>query len=118
MSDDLEKRLRGLSRGEHSDHTIGEEAADDGCIRNTDFSRRVLEQISVEEETFAVEPELIAKLAKMQVTDPGMSNPRALRVCLLKFETVMHIYDARPLGDQLLNLRVQRGVSHHQSPAM
>ncbi len=29
MSDDLEKRLRGLSRGEHSDHTIGEEAADE-----------------------------------------------------------------------------------------
>ncbi len=44
------------------------------------FSRRVLEQISVEEETFAVEPELIAKLAKMQVTDPGMSAPRALRI--------------------------------------
>ena len=40
----------------------------------------MLEQITIEEETFAVEPELIAKLAKMRVADPGDDRKRALRI--------------------------------------
>ena len=43
-------------------------------------TRRVLEQITIEEETFAVEPELIAKLAKMRVKDDDSPNMRALRI--------------------------------------
>jgi len=44
------------------------------------MTRGVLEQITVREPRFGVEPELVARLAKMRITDPDESPPRPLRI--------------------------------------
>jgi glycosyltransferase involved in cell wall biosynthesis len=47
------------------------------------FSRPVVQRLAIEEERFGVEPEIVARLAKMRLTEdaaPGGAAPRALRV--------------------------------------
>ncbi len=44
------------------------------------FTREAIKDIKITEDRFGVEPELIAKLAKARLIDPGTNRPRPLRI--------------------------------------